>query len=119
MELGGLPLALEQAAAYMQATGDSIAGYLELFRQRRLELLTRGNPTGYDKQVTTTWRAGASTSSSRPPRGCAGCCGCWPAARPEPIPLDRLLQPRPGLAERFGGGGACTSAASGGPAGSE
>ena len=27
-ELGGLPLALEQAAAYMQATGDTLAGYL-------------------------------------------------------------------------------------------
>ena len=27
-ELGGLPLALEQAAAYIQATGDSLAGYL-------------------------------------------------------------------------------------------
>src|SRR6516225_11517974 len=27
-ELGGLPLALEQAAAYVQASGDSLAGYL-------------------------------------------------------------------------------------------
>ena len=34
-ELGGLPLALEQAAAYIQATGDNLAGYLALFRQRR------------------------------------------------------------------------------------
>ena len=34
-ELGGLPLALEQAAAYIQATGDSLAGYLASFRQRR------------------------------------------------------------------------------------
>ena len=33
--LGGLPLALEQAAAYIQATGDTLAGYLTLFRQRR------------------------------------------------------------------------------------
>ena len=34
-ELGGLPLALEQAAAYVQASGDSLAGYLASFRQRR------------------------------------------------------------------------------------
>jgi hypothetical protein len=27
-ELGGLPLALEQAAAYVQASADSLAGYL-------------------------------------------------------------------------------------------
>ena len=45
-ELGGLPLALEQAAAYMHATGHSINGYLELFRQRRLDLLA-GQPVGY------------------------------------------------------------------------
>ncbi len=33
-ELGDLPLALEQAAAYMEACGESIAGYLKLFRKR-------------------------------------------------------------------------------------
>src|SRR4029077_16619978 len=36
-ELGGLPLALEGAAAYTQASGDSLAGYLSLFRQRRAD----------------------------------------------------------------------------------
>src|SRR5215813_14212933 len=30
-ELGGLPLALEQVAAYVQASGESVAGYLALF----------------------------------------------------------------------------------------
>ena len=54
-ELGGLPLALEQAAAYIQATGDSLAGYLALFRQRRADLLGRGEPTGYSETVATTW----------------------------------------------------------------
>jgi hypothetical protein len=33
VELGGLPLALEQAAAYIRASLDSLAGYLALFRQ--------------------------------------------------------------------------------------
>ena len=41
-ELGGLPLALEQAAAYVQASGDTLAGYLASFRQRRPDLLGRG-----------------------------------------------------------------------------
>ena len=54
-ELGELPLALEQAAAYIQATGNSLAGYLALFRQQRLDLLDRGQPTGYDGTVVTTW----------------------------------------------------------------
>ena len=42
-ELGGLPLALEQAAAYMQAVGRGIGEYLELFQNRRAELLGRGD----------------------------------------------------------------------------
>ena len=46
-ELGGLPLALEQAGAYMQASGRSIGEYLGLFRARRAELLGRGDPAGY------------------------------------------------------------------------
>ena len=54
-ELGGLPLALEQAAAYIQASGDSLAGYLALFRQRRADLLARGEPAGYTGTVATTW----------------------------------------------------------------
>jgi len=53
--LGGLPLALEQAAAYTQATGGTLAGYLALFRQRRAGLLARGEPTGYGKTVASTW----------------------------------------------------------------
>ena len=35
VELGGLPLALEQGAAYIQATGTTLAGYLSLFQDRR------------------------------------------------------------------------------------
>ena len=54
-ELGGLPLALEQACAYMQDGDPSIGEYLATFRQRRTDLLARGD-TGRDgKQVTTTW----------------------------------------------------------------
>ena len=43
-ELGDLPLALEQAAAYIEQTGQTIAGYLTLFEQRHRELLERGAP---------------------------------------------------------------------------
>ncbi|MGH7186584.1 MAG: hypothetical protein ACREIB_09960, partial [Pseudomonadota bacterium] len=42
--LGDLPLALEQAAAYIGASGRSIADYLRLFRQRRPEMLARNRP---------------------------------------------------------------------------
>ncbi len=40
-ELGGLPLALEQAAAFMQATGTTVARYLPLFWARQADLLAR------------------------------------------------------------------------------
>lgn len=54
--LGGLPLALEQAGAYVAATGTvTLAGYAELFATRALELLQRGQPLGYQHTVATTW----------------------------------------------------------------
>jgi hypothetical protein len=54
--LGGLPLALEQAGAYVAATGAvTLARYAELFATRALELLRRGQPLGYQQTVATTW----------------------------------------------------------------
>ena len=55
-ELGDLPLALEQAAAYVEQTGRSLLGYLELFRERRQEVLARVEPPAdYPATVATTW----------------------------------------------------------------
>jgi hypothetical protein len=99
-ELGGLPLALEQAAAYMQAVGRSISEYLALFRRRRAELLDRGDPTGYDKRVTTTWAlAFAELDQAGPAPGLLRFAACCAA---EDIPLQVLLQPRPALTGEFG-----------------
>jgi tetratricopeptide (TPR) repeat protein len=54
--LGRLPLALEQAGAYVAASGTvTLAGYAELFATRALELLQRGQPVGYRHTVATTW----------------------------------------------------------------
>jgi hypothetical protein len=50
-ELGQLPLALEQAAAYIQASGDTLAGYLASFQRRRADMLARGEPTAYSETV--------------------------------------------------------------------
>ena len=55
-ELGDLPLALEQAASYIEVTGRSLSGYLELFRQRQQELLALGEVSDeYSYTVATTW----------------------------------------------------------------
>ena len=99
-ELDGLPLALDQATAYMQATGHSIREYLGLFRQRRAELLARGEPTGYDKRVSTTWAlAFAELDHAGRAAGLLRLAACYAA---EDIPLRLLLLPRPGLTAEFG-----------------
>lgn len=54
--LGGLPLALEQAAAYCNARHKSCAEYLDLFTTCRLELWNREkHPDNYPDTVATTW----------------------------------------------------------------
>ena len=83
-ELGGLPLALEQAAAYVQASGESLAGYLSLFRQRRADLLGRGEPTGYSETVATTWRLAFEDCKSRAGRGRAAAAAGVLRARGDP-----------------------------------
>ena len=99
--LGGLPLALEQAAAYMQAVGDTLAGYLALFRQRRAEMLARGEPTGYSKTVASTWALAFDRLQQTAP-GAVGLLRLLAFCAPEAIPLRLLLQPRPELAGRLG-----------------
>ena len=56
-ELGYLPLALEQAGAYILAKKLSFGKYLAAYRQRRLQLLERQKPLvgNYPNSVATTW----------------------------------------------------------------
>jgi len=59
-ELGCLPLALEQAAAYCEQSSFTLADYLRLFHERRLELFSPetlgGDQDGNEMiTVTTTW----------------------------------------------------------------
>ena len=55
-ELGDLPLALEQAGAYIKATGIALTDYQELFRSRREELWAdESPPPDYLGTVATTW----------------------------------------------------------------
>ena len=54
--LGNLPLALEQAGAYIDQTGLSLAEYLRLFHLRRDQLLMRGAPANHRQTVRATWQ---------------------------------------------------------------
>lgn len=54
--LGGLPLALEQAAAYLiESPWHSLTDYAHLLRTRMAELLREGKPEGYPLPVAMTW----------------------------------------------------------------
>jgi hypothetical protein len=99
-ELGGLPLALEQAAAYILATGGTLARYLELFKERRPDMLSRGEPTGYSGTVATTWAlAFAQLEESAP--SAVGLLRLLAFCAPEAVPLY-LLVPRPELVGQLG-----------------
>lgn len=54
-ELGDLPLALEQAGAYIKETGISFPDYLDRFKKDRKKLLKHGKPLNYPDTVATTW----------------------------------------------------------------
>ena len=56
-ELGGLPLALDQAGAYLHTTSCSLATYQQLYQQRRIQLLNQRRVVRDDhpEPVATTW----------------------------------------------------------------
>lgn len=100
-ELGGLPLALEQAAAYMQAAGDTITEYLASFRQWRADMLARGEPMGYGKTLATTWALAFHRLRVAGPR-VIGLLRLLAHCAPEAIPLRLLLKPLNEPSERLG-----------------
>ena len=89
-ELGGLPLALEQAAAYIQAAGTTLAGYLTLFRDRRADLLARGEVAGHPVDVAATLGLALSRLEAEAPAA-AGLLRLLACLAPEPVPLALLL----------------------------
>jgi len=56
-ELGGLPLALDQAGAYLEATGTALAAYQQIYQQHRTTLLAQRRAQGADhpEPVASTW----------------------------------------------------------------
>jgi tetratricopeptide (TPR) repeat protein/transcriptional regulator with XRE-family HTH domain len=53
--LGHLPLALEQAAAYLEVSGRDLAGYAGLLGTRLPRLMREGKPEDYPRPVASTW----------------------------------------------------------------
>ena len=89
-ELGHLPLALEQAGAYIEETCESFSGYLEAFRSRRKELWARETPPhGYPATVATTWSLAMDRVAEEAPAA-AELLSLCSFLSPDDIPRDLL-----------------------------
>ena len=67
--LGGLPLALDQAGAYLEATQCGLPAYLDLFRTRRTALLQQRGERAHEHpaSVSTTFNLAITATARRHP----------------------------------------------------
>jgi len=65
--LGDLPLALEQAGAYIKETGISVEDYLERFRNERKKVLEHCKPGTYGETIAKTWNMSVKAASEEAP----------------------------------------------------
>jgi tetratricopeptide (TPR) repeat protein len=65
--LGDLPLALEQAAAYLDETAIGIGEYLDLLATHARELFAAGRPTTSEQTIATTWTLALQRLRERAP----------------------------------------------------
>jgi tetratricopeptide (TPR) repeat protein len=93
-ELGRLPLALEQAAAYLDRTQMPGVEYLELLRSRAADLYARGEVSGRADTIATLWDLSLERISGLSPAAVQLLEICAYLA-PEPVPLD-LFTGHPG-----------------------
>ena len=86
-ELGQLPLALEQAAAWLDRSQMPGREYLELLRSRAGDLYARGQVGGRSDTIATLWQISVDRITAENPAAVQllGVCA-WLA--PEPVPLD-------------------------------
>jgi hypothetical protein len=88
-ELGCLPLALEQAGAYMTETKEPMRGYLAMLRQRPAAVLAEGIPIDYPRTVASTI-ALSFHRIRRESRTASDILGVCAFLAPEEIPITLL-----------------------------
>ena len=87
IRLGDLPLALDQAAAYLDQTGMTPEEYLRLLETRSADLHRRGQTPGHPGTVATVWAVSLDRLRDTAPAAVQLLELCaW--LGPEPIPLD-------------------------------
>ncbi|MER6203251.1 tetratricopeptide repeat protein [Streptomyces sp. NPDC001586] len=65
--LGDLPLALDQASAYMRETHTGIGEYLSLLRERTSEVIALGSVANYPRTVSTAWTVSMEAAQAKAP----------------------------------------------------
>lgn len=95
-ELGHLPLALEQAAAYIAETDATFVDYLAAFRKRRVEVLERASPLLSRSTVAVTWAANFAAVQASSPAS-ADVLKVCAFIGPESIPFELVSQGAPAL----------------------
>ncbi len=93
VELGGLPLALEQAAAYVGQNDTPFQSYLKSFKKRRLALLNAQDPVqgDYAHSVATTWDINFQLIQRKSPAS-VELLNLSAFLAPERIPLELLIK---------------------------
>jgi tetratricopeptide (TPR) repeat protein len=87
VELGDLPLALEQAGALQRETGMTTSEYLELLREQTRDLLSESKPSDYPVSLTAAWRISVAQLADVQP-GALELLRCCAFFGPDPIPRD-------------------------------
>lgn len=88
-QLGDLPLALEQAGAYIETTSKPLAQYLALFQRSKTALLGRNRPANYPDTVATTWEI-SFQEVEKESLAAAGLMNLCAFLAPDDIPLSML-----------------------------
>ena len=96
--LDGLPLALEQAGAYIEGTGCSLTDYLSSYRTRRVGLLSwhKWVRTDHPEPVATTWSLSFEKVEQQSPAA-ADLLRLCAFLEPSAIPEEILTDGSPGL----------------------
>ncbi|NJL42113.1 MAG: tetratricopeptide repeat protein [Leptolyngbyaceae cyanobacterium SM1_4_3] len=99
-ELGYLPLALEQAAAYIAFNEDDFEHYLMMYHQQKLQLLEEPSDRmgDYPESVATTWKINFNDVSKKSPAA-ADVLRLSAFLAPDEIPYELLVQGAANLGE--------------------
>lgn len=87
VELGCLPLALEQAGAYIKNNNRTFSHYMMQLRGDKMDALSQFKPTGYPEPVSRTWNISFDKVQKETPLSANILCICSYLAS-EQIPLN-------------------------------